>query len=369
MKAVGIVLAGGKRNALGALTMQRNVAAIPVGGSYRAIDFALSNLSNSGIKKVAVISQHNTRSLTDHISSSKWWGFGRKKTGLFLFTPHMISAETFSYRGTADAIYQNVDFLKKSNEPYVVIVSGEQVTKMDYDKLIQYHIEKNADITIMCKNMQGEDVREYGVVKLDEELRMVDLEEKPLEPQGDTVSLGVYVIGRELLIHLLEELESEARYNFVSDILIRYRRKLKIYGYMFDGYWKTIKDIPAFYEANMDFLNPEVRKFLFNTAPHIFTKAKDEPPAKFNDHSNIANSIISGGDIINGTVEQSVLFRKVFVGENAVIKNSIIMEGCTIGRGAVLENVILDKQIYVSEGQRLIGTPEDILVYPKRSII
>ena len=369
MKAVGIVLAGGKRNGLGALTAQRNVAAVPVGGSYRAIDFALSNLSNSGIKKVAVISQHNTRSLMDHISSSKWWGFGRKKTGLFLFTPHMVSAETFTYRGTADAIYQNIDFLKKSNEPYVVIVSGEQVTKMDFSKLIQYHIEKNSDITIMCKSMGGKDVRDYGVVNLDEDMRMVELEEKPLEPQGDTISLGVYVIGRELLIHLLEELESEARYSFVNDILIRYRRKLKIHGYMFEGYWRTIKDIEAFYGINMDFLKPEVRDLLFKTPAHIYTKAKDEPPAKFNDYSNISTSIISGGDIINGTVENSILFRKVFVGENAVIKNSIIMEGCTIGRGAVLENVILDKQIYVSEGQRLIGTPKEILVYPKRSII
>ena len=369
MKAVGIVLAGGKRNALGALTMQRNVAAIPIGGSYRAIDFALSNLSNSGIKKVAVVCQHNTRSLTDHITSSKWWGFGRKKTGLFLFTPHMISAETFSYRGTADAIYQNIDFLKKSNEPYVVITAGEQVTKMDYSKVIKYNIEKGADITVVCKEMGSFDVRDYGVVELDEESRLINLEEKPLEPQHTTVSLGTYVIGRELLIHLLEELESEARYNIVSDILIRYRRKLKIYGYMFTGYWKTVKDIEAFYNINMDFLNAEVRTLLFKTSPHIYTKAKDEPPAKFNDHSNISNSIISGGDIINGTVEESVIFRKVFVGENAVIKNSIIMEGCTIGRDAVLENVILDKQVYVSDGQRLIGTPNDILVYPKRSII
>ena len=127
---------------------------------------------------------------------------------------------------------------------------------------------------------------------------------------------------------------------------------------MFTGYWKTVKDIEAFYNINMDFLNAEVRTLLFKTSPHIYTKAKDEPPAKFNDHSNISNSIISGGDIINGTVEESVIFRKVFVGENAVI-----------GRDAVLENVILDKQVYVSDGQRLIGTPNDILVYPKRSII
>lgn len=369
MKALGIVLAGGKRNTLGDLTAQRNVAAVPVGGTYRAMDFVLSNLSNSGIKKVAIIAQHNTRSLTDHISSSKWWGFGRKKTGLYMFTPHMINSETFSFKGTADAIYQNIDFLKKSNEPYVVIVSGEQISKIDFSKVIKYHEEKHADITIMCKDFMGADVRDYGVIGLDENNKMLDFEEKPLDPQHSTVSLGIYVIGRELLIHLLEELESEGRYSFVNDIIVRYRRKLNICGYLYEGYWKTIKDIETFYQINMDFLNPEIRTMLFNTYPHIYTKAKDEPPAKFNDHANTSNSIISGGDIINGTVEKSVLFRKVFVGENAVIKNSIIMEGCTIGRGAVIENAILDKQVYVSDGQRIIGNPNNIMVVSKRSIV
>lgn len=369
MKAIGIVLAGGKRNTLGALTTQRNVAAVPVGGSYRAIDFALSNLSNSGIKKVAIITQHNTRSLTDHTISAKWWGFGRKTTGLYLFTPHMINTETFTFKGTADAIYQNIEFLKKSNEPYVVITSGEQICKMDFNKLIKYHEEKNADITVMCKDLGHYNVRDYGVVALDEDNRIKELEEKPLEPQNTTVSLGVYVIGRELLIHLLEELESEGRYNLVNDILVRYRRKLKIYGYLFEGYWKAIKDINAYYDINMDILNPEIRSMLFNTEPYIYTKVKDEPPAKFNDFANISNSIISGGDIINGMVDHSVLFRKVFVGENAVIKNSIIMEGCTIGRGAIIENAILDKQVYVSDGQRVIGDKDDIIVLAKRSIV
>lgn len=369
MKAVGIVLAGGKRSTLGVLTEQRNLAAMPVGGSYRAIDFALSNLSNSGIKKVAVISQHNTRSLMDHISSSKWWDFGRKKTGLFIFTPHMISSETFNYKGTADSIYQNIEFLKKSNEPYVVIVSGEQIAHIDFNKVIKGHEEKEADITIVCKDMKTYDLQDYGVIGLNDENRMIDFEEKPLEPQHTTVSLGIYVIGRELLIHLLEELKSEGRYSFVNDIIIRYRRKLKICGHLFEGYWKTIKDVEEFYKINMDFLKSDVRNLFFKTYPYISTKAKDEPPAKFNENANVSNSIISGGDIINGTVENSVLFRKVFIAEDAVVRNSIIMEGATIGRGAIIENAILDKQVYVSEGQHIIGTSDKIIVLPKKSIV
>ncbi len=369
MKAIGIVLAGGKRNTLGALTTQRNVAAVPVGGSYRAIDFVLSNLSNSGIKKVAVIAQHNTRSLMDHTVSSKWWGFGRKTTGLYLLTPNMLNSETTSFRGTADAIYQNIDFLKKSNEPYVVITSGEQIYKMDFNKVIKYHEQKKADITIVYKTLEDENLKEYGVIEVDQEGRMTDFEEKPLEPQQDTISMGIYVVGRELLIHLLEALEKEGRYSLINDLIIRYRKKLNIYGYQYEGYWRAIKDIPSFYNINMDFIKEEVSEGLLNTDPYIYTKVKDEPPAKFNDFTHITDSLISGGDIINGTVDHSVLFRKVFIGENAVIRNSIIMEGCTVGRGAVIENAILDKQVYVSDGQRVIGKKDDIAVISKRSII
>ncbi|WP_070001086.1 glucose-1-phosphate adenylyltransferase subunit GlgD [Cellulosilyticum sp. I15G10I2] len=369
MRAIGIILAGGKRSTLGVLTKQRNLAAMPVGGSYRAIDFALSNLSNSGIKKVAVISQYSARSLADHIGSSKWWDFGRKKTGLFLFTPHMINQDGFGFRGTADSIFQNIEFLKKSNEPYVVITSGEQIYRLDYEKIIKYHEQKDADITIVCKDLQTYAVEDYGVIGLDEDNKMIEFEEKPLNPQYTTVSLGIYVISRELLIKLLEELELEGRYSIVNDIIVRYRKKLKMYGYLFEGYWKRIRDINEFYKINMDFLTPEVRKLFFNTYPSISTKAKDEPPAKFNAEAKVTNSIISGGDIINGQIENSVLFRKVFVGEGTIVKDSIIMEGATIGKGCIIENAILDKQVFVSDGQKVIGTKDKIILLEKRNIV
>lgn len=369
MRAIGIILAGGKRSTLGVLTKQRNVAAMPIGGSYRAIDFALSNLSNSGIKKVAVISQYSVRSLADHIGSSKWWDFGRKKTGLFLFTPTLLSQETYGFKGTADSIYQNIDFLKKSNEPYVVITSGEYICKMDYNKIIKYHEQKQSDITIVYKDMNTYDVEDYGVISLDENKQMVDFEEKPLNPQSTTVSLGTYVISRELLIKLLEGLEKEGRYSLVNDIIIRYRKKLKIYGYNFEGYWRRIRDIDQLYHINMDFLTPEIRGLFFNNYPYISTKAKDEPPAKFNKGAKVINSIISSGDIINGEVENTILFRKVFIGEEAQVKNSIIMEGATIGKGCIIENAILDKQVFVSDGQKIIGSKDNIILLEKRNIV
>ncbi len=369
MKAVGIILAGGKRNRAGVLTRQRNLAAMPIGGSYRAIDFSLSNLSNSGIKKVAIISQYNTRSLSDHTVSSKWWDFGRKNSGLFLFTPHMTNIDGFGFKDTADGIYQNIEFLKKSNEPYVVITSGDQVYRMDFDKMIKYHEDKKSDITIICKDFGHYNLADYGVVGVDEECRIVDFEEKPLNPQYTVASLGIYIIGRELLIKLIDQNEGEGRYSLVNDIIVRYRKKLNMYAYLFEDYWKRIGNINEFYQINMDFLQEDIRSQFFNTYPYISTKAKDEPPAKFNSYSNVSNCIVSAGDIINGTIERSVLFRRVFVGEDSYIKNSIIMEGATIGKGCMIENAILDKEVFVSDGQHIIGTKDKIRVLEKRSIV
>ncbi|OOB77352.1 MAG: glucose-1-phosphate adenylyltransferase subunit GlgD, partial [Epulopiscium sp. Nuni2H_MBin001] len=277
MRAVGIILAGAKRSSMGVLTEHRNNSAMPVGGAYRTIDFALTNFSQSGVKKVAVISQHSTRSLADHISSSKWWNFGRKNSGIFLFTPDMVNADSFSFKGTADAIYQNIQFLKRSQEPYVIICPGEQVIRIDYNKVIKYHEEQGADITLVCKDMGNESVLDYGVAELDEENRLVGFEEKPLDPQSSTISLGIYVIERQLLIQLLEQLNKEGRHSIVTDIIMRYRKKLKIVGYMFDGYWQTLKNIETLFATNMDFLDPEKRSEIFSNG-YVYTKAKDDPP-------------------------------------------------------------------------------------------
>lgn len=369
MKAIGIILAGGKYQGLGPLIERRNVAATPIGSCYRAIDFTLSNMSNSGIKKVAVIAQHNTRSLTDHLSSSKWWDFGRKKSGLFLFTPHMMNSTSFGFRGTGDAISQNISFLKRSNEPYVLIAGGEQVHRMDYKEIIEYHKQKQADITLVCKYMNKEDIMGFGVVELDKDNRMTNFEEKPFEPQSDIVSLGTYVIARELLITLLEEIESEGRYSIVNDIIIRYRKKLKIYGYIFDGYWRSVKNIRQYYDMSMDFLEEETQNLFFKTKPYFYTKVKDEAPAKFNSGAKVSRSLMGGGVIINGTIDNSILFRKVYVGDQAVIRNSIIMEGTTIGKNCIIEYAILDKGVVVSDNQQVIGTKEKLLILPNRTIV
>lgn len=345
MKAIGIILAGGNSNRMKELSKKRAISAMPVGGSFRCIDFALSNMSNSHVQTVAVLTQYNARSLNEHLSSSKWWDFGRKQGGLYLFTPTVTAENSDWYRGTADAMYQNLDFLKRRHEPYVIISSGDLTYKMDYNELLDYHIEKKADITVVCKDMPADaDVSRYGVVRMNEDSRIIDFEEKPLLAQSNTVSAGVYVIRRRQLIEILEKSAEENRFDFVSDVLVRYRNVKRIYGYKLKTYWSNIASVEDYYRTNMDFLKPEVRNHFFREEPKIYSKVDDLPPAKYNPGSDVSNSLISSGCIINGKVENSILFKQVFVGKNCVIKNSIILNDAYIGDNTHVENCIVESR-------------------------
>lgn len=356
MKAIGIILAGGNSNKMRELTRKRAAAAMPVAGSYRAIDFALSNMSNSHIQKVAVLTQYNSRSLNEHLNSAKWWDFGRKQGGLFVFTPTITADNGNWYRGTADAIYQNLSFLKKSHEPYVVITSGDAIYKLDYNEVLEYHIAKKADITVVCKELtQGEDARRFGTIRVNEDMRIEEFEEKPMLAKSNTISTGIYVIRRRLLIDLIEQCAEDDRYDFVTDILIRYKNLKKIYAYKLDQYWANISTVDAYYNANMDFLKPEVRKHFFKEEPEIYSKVTDLPPAKYNPGSTVKNSLIASGTIVNGTVENSILFKKVFVGNNCVIKNSIILNDVYLGDNTYIENCIVESRDTIRANTRYVG--------------
>lgn len=345
MKAVGIILAGGNSNRVKELSKKRAIAAMPVAGSFRCIDFALSSMSNSHIQTVAVLTQYNSRSLNEHLSSSKWWNFGRKQGGLYLFTPTVTAENSDWYRGTADAMYQNIDFLKRRHEPYVVISSGDCVYKADFNKLLDFHIEKKADITVVCKDMNADvDVSRFGVVRMNEDSRIVEFEEKPLLAQSNTISTGIYVIRRRQLIEMLEKAAEENRFDFVSDILIRYKNVKRVYGYKMNTYWSNIADVDDYFRTNMDFLNPDVQEYFFRQEPKIYSRVDDLPPAKFNTGSDVSNSLVSSGCIINSKVENSVLFKQAFIGKNCVIKNSIILNDVYIGDNTHVENCIVESR-------------------------
>ena len=282
---------------------------------------------------------------------------------MYVFTPTITAEHSDWYRGTADALYQNLDFLKKSHEPYVVIAAGDGIYKLDYNKVLEYHIEKKADITVVCKDMPGDvDVTRFGMVKTNADGRIVEFEEKPMVADSHTISCGIYVVRRRQLIELIERCANEDRYDFVQDILVRYKGLKRIYAYKLNTYWNNIASVDAYYQTNMDFLKPEVRNYFFKEYPDIYSKVDDLPPAKYNPGASVKNSLVSSGCILNGTVENSVLFKKVYIGNNCIIKNSVILNDVYIGDNTVIENCIVESRDTIRANTTYIGKPDDVKI-------
>ena len=359
MRAVGIILAGGNSYRMKELSNKRAIAAMPIAGSFRSIDFALSSMSNSRVQKVAVLTQYNSRSLNEHLSSSKWWDFGRKQGGLFVFPPMQTPENSFWYRGTADSIHQNLDWLKNCHEPYVVIAAGDGIYKLDFNRVLEYHIAKKADITVVCRDLPAEeDGTRFGLVRMDEDGRIRQFEEKPMAASLPVMSCGIYVVRRRQLIELIEKSAQEGRFDFVNDILIRYKDVKRIYGYKMNSYWSNIASVESYYRTNMDFLKKEVRDYFFREYPEVHSKVDDLPPAKYNPGCEVKNSLVSSGSIINGYVENSLLFKDVFVGEHCVVKNSIILNGVYLGDNVRLENCIVESRNTIRPNSTYIGESE-----------
>jgi glucose-1-phosphate adenylyltransferase len=366
--AMGVILTGSFNNRLKELSLERSISAVPFGGKYRAIDFVLSNMVNSGIINVGVLTQYNIRSLMDHLGSGKEWDLDRKTDGLFIFPPYLSEFGTGWYRGSADAMYNNITFLERSNEEYVVIGQGYAVYNMDFRPMLEEHIQTGADITIACRNMSDfscEDQKLLGIVKINEEGRIIDFMEKPSNPQNNFGSMGIYILSRKLLIELLQESAAKSQYEFVQDIIVRSTERLKIYAYTFSGYWRPLSNIKLYYRANMELLNPKVRQELLMNRRKIFTKVKDEPPAKYNEEANVRNSIVADGCIIEGEVNNSVLFRGVKVMRGAVIKDSILMQNSAVEQNVNLHHCILDKGVTITAGKTLYGDVDWPLIVGK----
>ncbi|MCI9438015.1 MAG: glucose-1-phosphate adenylyltransferase subunit GlgD [Lachnospiraceae bacterium] len=368
MRAIGIILAGGNNRRMGELSRKRAVCAMPIAGSYRSIDFTLSNMSNSHIQKVAVLTQYNASSLNEHLSSSKWWDFGRKQGGLFTFTPVVTAQNSNWYRGTADAIFQNLSFLRSSHEPYVVIASGDGVYKLDFNKVLEYHIERKADITVVCREMEeGANVERFGTVRMNEESRIEEFEEKPLQAKSRVISCGIYIMRRRQLIEMVEKCVEEDRYDLVRDILIRYKDVRRIYGYKIRDYWRNIASVEDYYATNMDFLKPEVRNYFFKQYPDIYSKVDDLAPAKYNAGAAVHNSLVSSGCIINGVAENSVIFKKSYIGNNCCLKNSIILNDVYIGDNTYIENCIVESHSTIRANSHYVGEDGHIRIVLERN--
>ena len=363
---VAMLLAGGQGSRLFALTQKKANPAVSYGGKYKIIDFPLSNCTNSGIDTVGVLTQYEPLELNAYIGTGGFWDLDSLNGGAYVLPPYMKGETGNWYRGTADAIYQNLDFLKRSHEPYVVIASGDCVYKLDYNKVLEYHIAKRADVTIVCKDVDAnEDVTRFGVLRMNEDYRIEEFEEKPMLSDYHTISTGIYVIRRRQLIEMIERCAQEGRHDFVKDILIRYKNLKRIYGYKIQDYWNNISTVEAYYKTNMDFLKPEVRDYFFRQYPGINSKIDDLPPAKYNPGCLVKNSLVSSGCIINGQVENSVLFKKVYVGNNCVIKNSIILNDVYLGDNTHIENCIVESRDTIRANSYYCGEGEIKVVVEK----
>ena len=363
---IAMLLAGGQGSRLGVLTAKVAKPAVAFGGKYRIIDFPLSNCINSGIDTVGVLTQYQPLRLNTHIGIGMPWDLDRNNGGVTILSPYERSAGSDWYSGTANAIYQNIDFLKKSHEPYVVIASGDCIYKMDYNKVLEYHIAKRADVTVVCTTCDNpSEIERFGVLRMNEDCRIEEFEEKPMVSSYNTISTGIYVIRRRQLIELIERAALEGRHDFVKDILIRYKNLKRIYGYKIDTYWSNISTAEAYYKTNMDFLKPEIRNYFFKQEPTIKTKIDDLPPAKYNPGAQVKNSLVASGCIINGTVENSVLFKDVFVGNNCVIKNSVILNNVYLGDNTHIENCIVESRDTIRANSYYCGDGEVKIVVEK----
>lgn len=351
------------------LTLHRSLAAVPFGGRYRLIDFTLSNMVNAGIHNVGVLLSDKYGPLLDHLKNGKEWDLDRRKDGLFLLPPashHGPSGHTVT--GDIPNFLHNLDYINKSRQAYVLISGSNMICNLDYRDVLDYHLAKGADITVVYSETAGlTKSPPYTNVVTDAENRVVDMAVNPRTPKGDKASLNMYIMSKELLVDIVDYCASRGREDFLRDGIIAQLGRLAVYGYPYRGYVGEINSLQNYYKHSMELLNPAVWQELFFKSGLIHTKVKHEAPVRYLDGAVVRNSIIANGCIIEGAVENSILFRGVHVGRGAVVRGSIVMQKSQIGPHVLLQSAILDKDVQVSEGKHLIGDGSYPIVIHKRA--
>ena len=369
---MGLIFAYQKEELMKALTQKRALSSIPFGGRYRIVDFALSNMVNSGVTKVGIITRNNYQSLMDHLGSGKEWDLSRKNEGLYMLPPFSQSEEYRSvYRGKMEALLNASAFIRKSNCEYVVLSAADCICNMSFDAALEYHKEKGADITIIYKKGKFErqdDHEDSCFIQTNEDGRVVDVAINPLVGRED-LSMGQIIIGKALLETLIRECASHNMYSFHRDVLQKRVNDLKIYGYQYTGFYAKIDSIASYFEASMDLLNEDIRQALFYQPRQIYTKIRDEVPTIYQNGSNVKNSLIADGCVIEGEVENCIIFRGVRIRKGAVVKNSIIMQACEIQANSQLEYAIIDKDVVIRENRKLFGYKLYPMVLAKGSVV
>ena len=375
MRTLAMVLAGGAGSRLSVLTQKRTKPAVPFAGKYRIIDFTLSNCSNSGIFTVGICTQYRPRSLNDHIQSGWPWDLDRVSGGVTLLQPYVGPRDSDWYQGTADAIYQNLDFVLRHRPDVVLILGGDHVYKMDYDVLVAFHLDHGADLTIATVRIAPEEAPRFGILETDKEYRIVGFEEKPSYPRGTLGSMGIYVFNTNVLHEVLtaDHTQPGSRHDFGGDIVPRMISSHQVYAFPYRGYWVDVGTIEAYWQAHMDLLVDKPRLDMLDREWVIHTRSEERPPVNIRSGASVEHSLIAGGCVIEGTVEYSVLSPGVMVRPGAVVRHSVMMTDAVIEENAVVEHSILDKRVRVGAGAR-VGWKDDrsldgITVIGKNTVI
>ncbi|MEW9121197.1 MAG: glucose-1-phosphate adenylyltransferase subunit GlgD [Thermotaleaceae bacterium] len=366
---MGIINNTKNGNQLKELTEKRYLASVPFGGRYRLIDFVLSNMVNAGIRNIGILVQGKYGSLMDHLRSGKEWDLDRKRDGLFILPPPYVSCPFGLMKGDLENFHANIDYLHRSRQRYVVVSGVNMVCNINYEEVLAYHQKKEGDITIIYTKEPGNilDLSRSICLDIDGSDRITALEINPMQQRSHNVSMEMYVLERKLLIDLVDASISKGGFDFVRDGILKNLDLLKVYGYHHQGYVGRIHSVKSYYKHNMDLLNPDIWEEIFIKKGLIYTQVKDQAPVKYMEDANIRNALVANGCVINGSVENSILFRGVRIHSGAKIRNSILLENCVIGECAELENVILDKEVYVSSEKQLAGLRDYPIIIEKKA--
>ena len=362
-KVIAMLLAGGQGSRLYALTQNVAKPAVPYGGKYRIIDFALSNCTNSGIDTVGVLTQYQPLVLNEYIGNGQPWDLDRMYGGVHVLSPFETKEGADWFQGTANAIYQNMRFIERYDPEYVIVLGGDHIYKMDYSKLVEFHEKNQADGTIAVINVPMEEASRFGIMTVDDENRVVRFTEKPKEPESTLASMGIYCFTWQKLKKYLIENENAntGSKDFGKDIIpAMLANKERLFAYTFDGYWKDVGTLDSLWEANMDLLSPSVPLDLYDRKWKIYARHNNMPPQYIGDSAKIENSMITEGSNINGEVDFSIIFSGVTIEEGAVVNYSILMPGTVVKSGAVVEYAIVGENCVVESGARIGTSPESI---------
>ena len=362
-KCVAMLLAGGQGSRLYALTQKVAKPAIPYGGKNRFIDFPLSNCINSGIDTVGVLTQYQPMVLNEYIGNGQPWDLDKMHGGVHVLPPYQTAAGASWYEGTANAIYQNMAFIERYDPEYVIVLGGDHIYKMDYSKMLDYHIANNADSTIAVIDVPRSEASRFGIMTCDEEGRIVDFTEKPKEPKSTLASMGIYVFSWEKLRKYLIENENAntGSKDFGKDIIpAMLANDERLFAYEFEGYWKDVGTLDSLWEANMDLLSPSVPLNLYDPNWEVYSRHNNMPPQYIGKNAHVENSMITEGSVVDGTVDFSIISSGVTIEEGASVKYSIVMPGTTIKKNAVVEYAIIGENCVV-ESDAMIGmNPESV---------